>query len=186
MDSIPEVRKRIKRQFRKCILDVSFVKWDDKKLISKIVTIKPKGIILSGSTSRILNENSPFVPAKLFELDIPILGICYGYQTIITHFVGKSGLRSHENLFHKKDNIVFRKPLELPELKYQLSHHDNVVKIPKDWKEIEIDGFVKHNKKDIAGCYEPNKKLMGIIFHPEKNKKTGRLFFEKWQEFITK
>src|SRR4030042_4411953 len=50
--------------------------------ISKIIELKPKGIILSGSPSSVCNKNAPFPSNGIFNLNIPILGICYGQQII--------------------------------------------------------------------------------------------------------
>lgn len=184
MDSDSRTKNRIKQQFRKCISEVKFIMWDDKELIKKIKTLKPLGIILTGSGERILGKDVPSVPKDIFELGIPILGICYGYETIIKHFVGKNGIRAYDDLFDKPNKITIEYPFTVGELTYQLSHHDDVVKIPSGWKEIKQTGFIKHNKDDIAGCYDPKRKILGIIFHPEKRTKTGKQFFDAWIKLI--
>ena len=184
MDSDPKTKNRIKQQFRKCISDAKFIMWNDTELITKIKTLKPLGIILTGSGERILGKNVPSVQNEIFKLGVPILGICYGYQTIIKHFVGEIGIRSYDDLFDKPNKISIEFPFKLEEQTYQLSHHDDVVKIPSGWKDLKQTGFIKHNRDDIAGCYDPKQKIIGIIFHPEKRIKTGKAFFDAWIKLI--
>ncbi|MDX1372855.1 MAG: GMP synthase (glutamine-hydrolyzing), partial [Nitrososphaeraceae archaeon] len=55
----------------------------------KLKNIAPKGIIFSGGPASVYDSNSPKPDKKIFELGIPILGICYGHQLIIDNFKGK-------------------------------------------------------------------------------------------------
>ena len=48
----------------------------------KISSLRPKGVILSGGPESVTQENTPRIPEIIFNLDIPILGICYGMQTL--------------------------------------------------------------------------------------------------------
>ena len=48
----------------------------------KISSLSPKGVILSGGPESVTKENTPRIPEIVFNLDIPILGICYGMQTL--------------------------------------------------------------------------------------------------------
>ncbi len=50
--------------------------------IEKILEFNPKGIIFTGGPNSVFGEGAPLVDKKLFELNIPVLGICYGCQTI--------------------------------------------------------------------------------------------------------
>ena len=63
--------------------------------MQKVKEVKPKGIILSGGPAAVFEEGSPTVDKKIFELGIPILGICYGEQ-LMCHLLGgevKLGLK---------------------------------------------------------------------------------------------
>ena len=60
-----------------------------KSSFSFIKKFNPQGIILSGGPETVKQKGSPKVPAKLFNLGIPILGICYGMQTIAKQLGGK-------------------------------------------------------------------------------------------------
>ena len=55
----------------------------------KIKDLGPKGIIFSGGPASVYSKNSPKPDDEIFELGVPILGICYGHQIIVDHFNGK-------------------------------------------------------------------------------------------------
>lgn len=119
-------------------------------------------IILSGSPHSVLDETSPDIDGKIFNLDLPVLGICYGQQLIVKHFggkvqskqdreFGKSELKiMHENLLLREDSVVW------------MSHGDSVVEIPDDFKII-----AKTRNAPCAGIANFEKNIYGIQFHPE-------------------
>ena len=55
--------------------------------LDEVLEFNAKGIILSGGPASVLESNSPLCSSKLFELGVPVLGICYGMQ-LITHILG--------------------------------------------------------------------------------------------------
>ena len=55
----------------------------------KLREMNPKGIIFSGGPSSVYNKDSPRPDSKVFQLDLPLLGICYGHQLIVDNFGGK-------------------------------------------------------------------------------------------------
>jgi GMP synthase (glutamine-hydrolysing) len=133
--------------------------------ITEIIKIKPKGMILSGSPSSVYNKNAPFPTKKIFNLNIPILGICYGQQAIAKLLGGevKSGklkefgreiitILDRSSLFkgcNKKENVWF-------------SHGDMVIKLPKGFKVI-----AKSKACKIVALTGNNNQIFGIQFHPE-------------------
>ena len=58
-------------------------------LSERIQALNPKGVILSGGPESVTNSNTPRAPEIIFELGIPILGICYGMQTLAEQFGGQ-------------------------------------------------------------------------------------------------
>ena len=76
-----------------------FKMWYNKNLISFIQKNNINGIILTGSKYRILANNNKIVnlTEDILELDIPILGVCYGYQWIIKTLCGRYGIGTFEN-----------------------------------------------------------------------------------------
>ncbi len=136
--------------------------------IEKIKTIAPKGIILSGGPSSVYDEGAPRVSKELFELGIPILGICYGMQ-LTAYLFGGSVERSHHREYgHAK--LIIDEPDELfhglltgkPGHQVWMSHGDKVEKVP--------EGFtvLAHSSScPIAAMANTNKAIYGVQFHPE-------------------
>ena len=75
LDFHGQYNQLIARRVRECNVYSLIVPFDTS--IEKIKEIAPKGIIFTGGPSSVYEENAPIVDKKIFELDIPILGICY-------------------------------------------------------------------------------------------------------------
>ncbi len=132
--------------------------------LETIKSKKPTGIILSGGPSSVYEEGAPIVTKEIFELGIPVLGICYGWQ-LMTHLLGgsvKQGKKEYgpEELVIKRTTSIFN----LPKKKYSviMSHGDTVMKLPKGFVQI---GSTK--QVDNAAAVNENQKLFGVQFHLE-------------------
>lgn len=166
--------KRIKN------VQLFFIKWNNKNLINFIIKKKIKGIILSGSKYRILKSKNANISTNIFKLKIPILGICYGYQWLITKLGNKNYINSH---LDEKNHTYYKylkinKPFKIKKKKYFLNHFDYIKKIPSNWFSV-----IKY-KNQILMSYDDVNKYIGIQFHPEKNKNTGYIFYKKWIKYI--
>lgn len=139
--------------------------------ISKIVDFNPNAIILSGGPNSIYEKNAPTVPKEIFNLNIPILAICYGMQAI-THYFGGKVVKSNKREFGKSylqnySGSLF-KDLKDGEnngknyLEVLMSHSDQIKSIPKDFKLI---GSTKTCKYAAIANYKLN--IFGLQFHPE-------------------
>jgi GMP synthase (glutamine-hydrolysing) len=161
-------------------IKLHFLHWSNKNIIEYIKKNNIKGIILTGSIYRILENNIADLPKKILKLKIPILGICYGYQWLIKNTCGKKCLNSFPNNKNSKYQIKQKiiKPFIVKNKIYQFNHHDYIKKIPKHW-EILIK---KENQ--ILMAYDKRKKIIGIQFHPESIKKTRKHFFKQWIKYI--
>ena len=125
---------------------------------------KPQAIILSGSPYSVYKKNAPKPNSKIFNLNIPILGICYGLQLIANHF--DANVTSHEQKQFGKEIIITKTSplfsgLSREEIVW-FSHGDQVNKIPKGFNIIATSKNAK-----IAGLENSKKKIFGIQFHPE-------------------
>ncbi len=126
---------------------------------------KPKGLILSGGPASVYAKNAPSCDPKLFDLGLPVLGICYGMQ-IMAQLLGgevrKTG-RSEYGKAHLKITAPSLLLSELPEKQQVwMSHRDAVVKSP--------EGFVKIAQTEaspVAAFENRERKLFGVQFHPE-------------------
>ncbi len=131
------------------------------------------GIILSGSPESVAAADSPRAPEVVFELDIPVLGICYGMQTMAEQFGGKvAGSAASEfgyaqievlsagRLLHDIRDHVGADGQDLMDV--WMSHGDKVVELPPDFELMAAT-----ESCPIAGMYHQSKPLFGIQFHPE-------------------
>ncbi len=135
--------------------------------LAEIKAFGARGIILSGGPASVYDEGAPTVPLELFDLGVPILGICYGMQ-LMTHLLGgrveKSAKREYgpallrvldtTDLFHGLD----------PHQSYRvwMSHGDRVEELPPGFQSIG-----ESENSPYAAIKEATKSLFGVQFHPE-------------------
>ena len=132
-----------------------------------------KGIILSGSHASVYEDDTDSAPSLVFELGIPVLGICYGMQTMAQQLGGKveSGhqrefgyaevrARGHTHLL--KDIADFTTPEGHGMLKVWMSHGDKVTELPPGFKLM-----ASTESCPIAGMADEARHFYGLQFHPE-------------------
>lgn len=126
----------------------------------------PKGIILSGSPYSISNNEKKYIiDRELFDLGIPILGICYGMQLIAFMLNGEVTSTGTNEYGKTRVNLDIRSSLFdglQPIETCWMSHRDSVSAMPPFFKTIASTANLH-----IAGMEEPFKKIYGIQFHPE-------------------
>jgi len=158
---------------------------------SEIITIKDfqkikefhliKGIIFSGGPSSVTSKNYQTVSKKIFEKNIPILGICYGLQLIAKLFGGKikpsRGTREFGRAFLiKKKSSQLTKDFFKRKTTVWMSHEDAVIKLPKSFK---IIASTKNSKLTIIE--NTKKKIYGVQFHPEvTHTENGKQIFKNF------
>ncbi len=126
------------------------------------------GIIFSGGPYSVIHESSPQAPNWLFELGKPILGICYGQQTIVNQLGGKvinSGKREYGNssLLITQQSPLFKGVWEKDQnYTVWMSHGDSVSQLPE-----EFDVIAKTDNAPFAAISCDEKKYYGLQFHPE-------------------
>ncbi|MBK7981613.1 MAG: glutamine-hydrolyzing GMP synthase [Ignavibacteriae bacterium] len=133
--------------------------------LTKIKELNPKGIIFSGGPTSAYEKDSPQIDPEIFNLNIPILGICYGMQLITLHYNGK--VEPAQNREYGKANIqILKKEGLLKNVKENsvvwMSHGDYITKIPQDF---EIDSQTENSP--ICSIFNNNKKIFALQFHPE-------------------
>ena len=134
--------------------------------IEKIKAMNPKGIILTGGPNSCYEADSPTYTKELFELGIPVLGLCYGAQ-LMMHVLGgkvtKADVREYgktEVLIDKTDSKVFE-GVSTPTICW-MSHFDYIAQIAP---EFEITAHTADCP--VAAAENADKKLYAIQFHPE-------------------
>jgi GMP synthase (glutamine-hydrolysing) len=132
---------------------------------NEIKDLNPIGIILTGGPNSVYLPGSPKCDPEIFQLGIPILGICYGIQ-MMCHMLGgdvrpcEKSEYGRVKAFLKTDSVLFAGLKE--DNTVLMSHTDFVYKLP--------DGFVSIGATadcPRAACACPSKKLYGVQFHPE-------------------
>ncbi|KIY68346.1 GMP synthase [Cylindrobasidium torrendii FP15055 ss-10] len=129
------------------------------------VGFKPKGIILSGSPYSVYDKDAPRVDPAVFEQGVPILGICYGLQEMISSMGGTVSKAAHREYGFAKLNISKPSPLFDglgDELDVWMSHTDQVHGLPEGFHVI-----ASTSTAPFAGVSHDSKPWYGIQFHPE-------------------
>lgn len=127
--------------------------------------INPKGIVFSGGPTSVYAEGSPNVDPAIYDLNIPIFGICYGMQLMAQQFNGKVE-RAEKREYGKADvtfadHSLLTQGLDAKQTVW-MSHGDHVVELPEGFR---VDASTDH--APIAGFSHPERKFVGVQFHPE-------------------
>lgn len=136
-----------------------------KTSIEEIKALNPKGIIFTGGPNSVYLEDSPTIDKEIFELGIPVLGLCYGCQ-LIAHLTG-GNVKSAETSEYGKTETYFdlTSPLfkNLPEKAITwMSHTDYISEVGKGFK------IVAHTDNcPVAAMENTERKLYGMQYHPE-------------------
>lgn len=139
----------------------------------EIQAFAPKGVVLSGGPETVTSSDTPRAPQIVFELGIPVLGICYGMQTMTEQLGGKVEssdhrefgyaqvrARGHSKLLNQIEDHLSVEGFGL--LDVWMSHGDRVVELPDGFKMIaSSDGA------PIAGIANEDKGFYALQFHPE-------------------
>lgn len=130
-----------------------------------IEKLEPTGLILSGGPSSVYEKKAPKPDRRIWESDLPILGICYGLQLLVEHFGGKVQASPRREYgpatvqVGTKDTIFHELPHQLP---VWMSHGDSVTKLPDHFITLAKTENAPH-----AAIRHPNRKIFGVQFHPE-------------------
>jgi GMP synthase (glutamine-hydrolysing) len=132
--------------------------------LEQLKSMEPKGIIFSGGPASVYEENAPRSDRRIFDMKIPILGICYGHQTIVHAFGGKVRRANRE---YGSADLMIDDSSDLFEglnskMRCWMSHGDAADKLP--------DGFqvIAHTSSSFAAAIaNKGRGVYGIQFHPE-------------------
>lgn len=133
--------------------------------VARLKELAPKGIVFSGGPSSVYAENAPHLDPAIYEIGVPIFGICYGMQ-LMAHQLGGKVERADKREYGKADvdfaaHSALTAGLEAKQTVW-MSHGDHVTQLP--------EGFVVDASTDhapIAGFSNAARKMYGVQFHPE-------------------
>lgn len=132
---------------------------------AEIKALNPKGIILSGGPSSVYDEDAYRCDEVIFQLGIPVLGICYGMQLLVHQFGGVVEKRETKNSGKETITVVEPSPLfqDLPEeQQVYMSHGDVVTELPEGFSITASSPTCS-----IAAIHHEDKAFFGVQFHPE-------------------
>ena len=155
----------IARRARECNVYSEVVPYNIS--IEKIKEKNPKGIIFTGGPASVYGEDSPKCSEEIFNLGIPVLGICYGMQLMAHTLGGKVTSANTREYGETNVNLDNTSPLfqgfDNTNI-FLMSHTDYVEKVPDGFKKIADTPVCQ-----IAGMENSERKLYSIQFHPEVN-----------------
>lgn len=154
----------VARRVRECNVYCEIYSY--KTDLETIKKMNPKGIILTGGPNSCYLEDSPTYQKELFELGIPVLGLCYGAQ-LMQHVLGGKVERADVREYGKSNLIISKTDSKLfkdvpKESICWMSHFDYISKIAPGF---EITSYTKDCP--VASCENEEQKLYAIQFHPE-------------------
>ncbi len=148
---------------------------------------KPQGIILSGGPSSVYEEETPRAPDIVFNLGVPVLGICYGMQTMAAQLGGKVENALHREFGYAEVRAQGHSALLLDIqdrineeghslLDVWMSHGDKVTELPPGFRVISSNAATP-----IAGMADEARHFYGVQFHPEvTHTLQGKALFERF------
>jgi len=132
--------------------------------VDEVKSYEPIGIVLSGAPWSVYDKDAPPADARVFELDIPVLGICYGLQYMVHTLGGKVRPADKREYGHAEIEIVAESILFRGLAKRQavwMSHGDEALELPPGF---ELTAKTAHA---VAGIQNVPKKWFAVQFHPE-------------------
>ncbi len=153
----------IARRIREIGIYSEIVHWEE--LTQAVEEKEPFGIILSGGPASVYSPDAPLPDPAIYEMDIPILGICYGLQVLTHQLGGKVEKSLRQEYGRARLKVVKDSPLfeGLPrEFDVWMSHADRVVKLPEGFETLAVSDNSPH-----AAVGNRERKIYGLQFHPE-------------------
>ena len=147
--------------------------WPPDTAASKMAARKPAGIILSGGPKSVSDPGAPHCDPAIFELGVPVLGICYGMQLMAHALGGKVAPAPQREFGHATVSICRPGPpgpgepgalfANLPaEIRVWASHGDFVAAAPAGFQVVATSA-----NAPVAAMSAPERSLYAILFHPE-------------------
>lgn len=154
----------IARRVRECSVYSTILPYNTSA--AKIRALNPNGIILSGGPCSVFDKKAPLPDKKIFDLGVPMMGICFGVQ-LLAQFLGGRVEKSDKREYGKGTlQVSDRKSALFAGLPSKLlvwnSHSDKLTKLPRQFKAIATT-----ENSNFAAIENRKRKMFGLQFHPE-------------------
>ena len=153
----------IARRIRECHVFSQILRFDTPA--SKLMALRPSGLILSGGPASVYDKKAPHCDPAIWDLGVPVLGICYGMQLMAYQLGGRVEKSAKREYGHAEIKITGDSPL-FAHMKHRqkvwMSHGDRVTKLPAGFGQIARSENAPH-----AAIADRRRRLFGLQFHPE-------------------
>jgi len=129
--------------------------------LEKLKAMQPKGLILGGGPASVYETDAPICDPGIFNLEVPVLGICYGMQVIGKELGGRVEPATHREYGSRELSSVKTTSLLGDMRRVWMSHGDRILEPPPDFE------VTARTENTIAAMENPKRKVFGVQFHPE-------------------
>lgn len=163
----------IARRIREIGVYCEIYPWDVSE--AEIEEFKPRGIILSGGPESATTDEGPKAPALVFDMDVPVLGICYGLHTMAAQLGGKVEPSDEKEFGYAKVDLLLGSALfdgifdrdaastgSNDQLDVWMSHGDKVVRLPEGFELVASTASAP-----VCAIADEKRRFYGVQFHPE-------------------
>jgi GMP synthase (glutamine-hydrolysing) len=155
------IARRIREQHVYCEIHPCTLPFEQVKALA------PRAVVLSGGPASTLLPDSPAVDPRVFELGVPVLGICYGMQLMCRLLGGKVERADHREYGHAVLEVdrnlgIFKAQAPGSRTNVWMSHGDRVIALPPGFQVL-----AHSDSSPFAAAGDPERKMYGVQFHPE-------------------
>jgi GMP synthase (glutamine-hydrolysing) len=156
--------------------------WDHDP--DEIAKFGAKGVVLSGGPESTTGHGAPKAPQQVFDAGLPILGICYGMQTLAAQLGGATEAADAREFGHAEVEVIAQDALlgglsdhdGMPRLDVWMSHGDHVAQAPPGWTVT-----ARTDRIPVAAMALEDKRWYGVQFHPEvTHTKQGQVLLRRF------
>jgi GMP synthase (glutamine-hydrolysing) len=142
--------------------------WPFSTARARVEAFAPRGIILSGGPASLTDADSPRAPDWVFDAGVPVLGICYGFQTLCLQMGGEVSRSDHREFGRAILEVTGDCPLfagvwhKGARETVWMSHGDRVTRVPPGFRAVGVS-----EGAPFAAVADDNRRFYGVLFHPE-------------------